>query len=437
MKHIPIRNRHRAASSAVILRRATLPLGLAGAVLTALASPVFAQTQQVKPPIAVYWMNVETSAGMGIAMPAMPGMAGMLPANMQGGKRMKLDLGSSQSSGGAPRADHTIPAGLSMGSSLPLLTPQTERAQAGRPEREEGTFEPPKGRMLIYWGCGETIRAGQPVVIDFAKLGSAEGGRAMRARNVTRPSGPAAGRSRTYGEWPNRENSTAVPQRASLQGEHIVVGSYSPEIKFSVDDRHDFMAPVAFDPVRKTGAGAFQVKWQSIPTAIGYFATAAGQGENQNDHVMWSSSEVQEMGHALMDYLPPAEVQRLIKERVVMTPQTTECAVPAGIFKGEASMFNFIAYGDELNVVHPPRPKDPKQVWIQEYAVKLRLKSTGMAMLGEDMGGGGRSRAGAGSRGDGGSQQQAEDRGTAPKSPVPGGSPVEQGINVLRGIFGR
>ena len=40
----------------------------------------------------------------------------------------------------------------------------------------------------------------------------------------------------------------------------------------------DFMAPVAFDPVRKSSAGAFQVKWQSIPTAIGYFATAVGQG---------------------------------------------------------------------------------------------------------------------------------------------------------------
>jgi hypothetical protein len=399
--------------------------------MATIATSGFAQTQQVKPPIAVYWMSVETSAGMGIAMPA--GMGGLLPANMQGGKRMKLDLGSSQSAGGSPRADHTIPAGLSMGQSLPLLTPQSERTQATRPEREsEGNFEPPKGRMLLYWGCGEAIRAGQPVVIDFAKLGSTEAARAFRARSVTRPSGPAAGRSRTYGEWPNRENSTAVPPRASLQGEHIIVGSYAPEIKFAVDERHDFMAPVAFEPMRKTAAGAFQVKWQSIPTAIGYFATATGQGESQNDVVMWSSSDVQEMGPALMDYLPPSEVQRLIKERVVLTPQTTECAVPAGIFKSDASMLNFIAYGDELNVVHPPRPKDPKQVWVQEYAVKVRLKSTGMAMLAEGDTGG-RARAGAASRNEP-SSQQAEDRGT-PR--LPGGTPVEQGINVLRGIFGR
>jgi hypothetical protein len=406
------------------------------AIAAALASPVFAQTQQVKPPIAVYWMSVETSAGMGMTMPA--GMGGLLPAGMQGGKRMKLDLGSAQNASGAPRANHAIPAGLTMGQSLPLLTPQTERAEGSRPdESSDSTFERPKGRMLIYWGCGETIRAGQPVVVDFAKMGTQDAAKAFRSRSISRPSGPAPGRNRTYGDWPNRENSTAVPQQASLVGEHTVAGNYSPEIHFAVSERYDFMAPVAFEPVRKTAAGAFQVKWQSIPTATGYFATAMGQAENQSDVVMWSSSDVQEMGHALMDYIAPAEVQRLIRERIVMSPQTTECAVPAGIFKGEGAMFNFIGYGDELNVVHPPRPKDAKQTWEQQYAVKLRLKSSGMTMLAEgDMSGGGRAR-GPG-RSDA-SSQQPDERG-APAQPArapTGADAVQEGINVLKGLFGR
>ena len=119
-----------------------------------------------------------------------------------------------------------------------------------------------------------------------------------------------------------------------------------------------------------------------------------------------------------------------------MTAQTTDCAVPAGIFKSDGAMFNFIAYGDELNVVHPPRPKDPKQTWVQEYAVKLRLKSTGMTMLAEgDMGGGSRR---AGGRAAPAEQPRADERTAAPPaSPIPGGTPVEQGINILRGIFGR
>ncbi|MGZ5091243.1 MAG: hypothetical protein ACXWCY_14545 [Burkholderiales bacterium] len=404
-------------------------VAIAGAIFVVVAIPVSAQNQ-VKPPIAVYWVSAETNAGMGMAMPT--GMGGMMPPGMQGGKRLKLDLGSAQSASGEPRADHAIPANLNMGNSLPLLTPQGERPQ-GRPEQQsDPRYEQPKGRMLIYWGCGETIRAGQPVIVDFAKLGSQDAAKAFRSRNVSRPTGPAAGRNRTYGEWPNRQNGTAVPAQASLQGDHVVAGNYSPEIRFAVDDRHDFMAPVAFDPVRKTSAGAFQVTWQSIPTAIGYFATAVGQGETQNDVVMWSSSDVQEMGQALMDYLPPAEVQRLIKEKVVMTPQTTECSVPAGIFKGEGAMLNFIGYGDELNVVHPPRPKDPKQVWEQQYAVKVRLKSTGMTMLTErDMG----NRARAPGRGADTSGQQADERST-PRAPSPADA-VKEGVNVLRGIFGR
>ena len=406
---------------------------IAGAGLLAFALPVSAQTQQVKPPIAVYWLSVETAGGMGLALP--PGLGALLPSGVQGGKRMKLDLRSSQSASGEPRAAHSIPTGLAMGQSLPLVTPQVQSTQPAPARQDHPQFERPRGRMLLYWGCGETVRQGQPVVLDFANMSPEDAARVMRARNVSRPSGPGPGRSRTFGDWPNRENSTQVPAQASLRGDHVVSGNYSPEVRFTVDERHDFMAPVSFDPVRKTPAGAFQVKWQPIQTAIGYFATAMGQGGNQNDVVMWSSSEVQEMGPQLMDYLPPAEVQRLIREKVVMSPQTTECALPAGIFKSEGAMFNFIAYGEELNVVHPPRPKDPKQVWEQIYAVKVRVKSTGMTMLAEgDMSS---SRPRAPSRTDA-PGQPPEERAATPPAPAPGtGDVLQEGVNILRGIFGR
>jgi hypothetical protein len=408
---------------------------LFAAVLTlALPLPLLAQTQQIRPPIAVYWMNVETAGGMGMSVP--PGMGGFMPPGMQGGKRMKLDLGSSQQAAGEPRAAHAIPPGLSMGASLPLITPRVERAPA-RERDEEPEYERPKGRMLIYWGCGETIRPGQPVIIDFASLGTQEAARAFRSRAISRPRGPAPGRNRTYGTWPNQQDSTAIPQAGSLVGDHAISGNYSPEIRFSVGERHDFMDAVAFDPVHKTPGGAYAVKWKSIPTATGYFATAMGQGDNQNDMVTWSSSEVQEMGQVLMDYIPPAEVERLIREKVVMSPQTTECTVPSGIFKSEASMFNFIAYGNELNLVHPPRPKDIKQVWEQEWAVKLRLKSTAMTMLAEGEGGGRRRGRSAAAEPAAPPAQQKEAppaQADKPQAPDPAEA-VQEGVKALRGIL--
>ncbi len=398
-----------------------------------------AQTQQVKRPIAVYWMSVETAGGMGMEMPL--GMGGLMPPGMQGGKRLKLELGSSQQASGDPRAAHAIPAGLAMGESLPLVTPlaasRVERAPT-REHDEEREFEPPKGRMLIYWGCGETVRAGQPVIIDFANLSAQEAGRVFRARGISRARGPAPGRNRTYGTWPTQDNSRPVPPEGALRGDHVISGNYSPEMRFAVGDRHDFMEAVAFDPVQKTAAGAFAVKWKSVPTATGYFATAMGQGDTQNDFVTWSSSEVQEMGQVLMDYIAPAEVDRLIREKVVMPPQTTDCTVPAGIFKSDAAMLNFIAYGNELNLVHPPRPKDPKQTWEQVWAAKLRLKSTAMTLLAEN--------AGRAPRGGSSTRQRsaepaapAQDRPPAqaekPQAPTAPDA-VKEGVKALRGILG-
>jgi len=187
------------------------------------------------------------------------------------------------------------------------------------------------------------------------------------------------------------------------------------------------------------------VKWKPVSTATGYFATAMGRGDGETDVVMWSSSEEQIMGQVLMDYISPGEVDRLIREKVVMSPQTTECTVPAGIFKGEGSMLNFIAYGNELNLVHPPRPKDPKQVWEQLWAVKVRLKSTAMAMLteGETMGQNGRSASPGRETPIDREREPVPERTPEPTPPREGDQPkpqspadaVEEGVKALRGIL--
>jgi hypothetical protein len=400
-----------------------------------LASPalVVAQQQVVKPPVAHYWMSVETAAGM--TVPGMGGlggfMAGMMGGPAQGGNRITLQLGSQRSSADSPRADHLIPSGMQMGPSLPLVTPREAPRERGERDLPEG-MEQPKGRMLIYWGCGESTRAGQPVVIDFARIGQGQTPPNMVSRRVSMPSPPSPSRARTYGDWPNQQDAKAVPAGASLRGEHQIKGNYTPDIQFSLGDGQDFMARAELATSAR-GAGATHVTWNAIPNATGYFATA--MGGDGNDMVFWSSSEVQEMGGALMDFVPPAEVARLVRERVVLAPAVTECTVPAEVVKraGGAPIFNFIAYGPEANFVHPPRPKDPKQPWEQLWAVKVRYKSTATTLLGDAAGGDerrpARTQAPAGEAG--GGQQSAEPA----QKPAP--DPLKEGVNILRGIFGR
>jgi hypothetical protein len=449
--------------------RSRLPLRAAAIVLIGAPATLGAQgppAQVVRGPVATYWVSADTRAGMGaMAGAGLGGMLGMLAGRAPEAVRsLELRLGSSQAASGPPQAAHQVPPGLGMGASLPLVSPEPVAATPSEPgERTlpQG-MEQPKGRMLIFWGCGEKVGPGQPVVIDFSKIGPGQPMPALVSREVRAPRGPAFDRSTTYGAWPNERDRQPVPAQGSLRGEHAVRGNYAPEIRFAVD-RHDFMAPAALTATRGA-TGSQQLAWKAIDGATGYFLSAVGAGAGSGggtDVVMWTSSAVQEMGAALNGYVPPAEVARLVRERVVLAPDRTDCQVPADVSAAmPAGMLNFVAYGDELDVVFPPRPADPKLPWDQQYAVKLRLKSTSITPLGDGlaglMGGGGRGAppAGAGSPAAGGAAAPAPaveaptaDTAGAPapspsSQPAPsvGGVPteaVEQGVRVLRGLLGR
>jgi hypothetical protein len=394
----------------------------------------FAQQQSVRPPIAIYWVDAATAAGFGAGM-GQGGMAGMMGRMMGGGgpqKTLDLRLGSSQALPAGPQAQHDIPPGMNMGASLPLVTPTQGRSEPA-PGLPAG-MEQPKGRMLIYWGCGDKAGPGQPVVLDFAAMASGKAPNlASRVRNL--PQGPTFGRSKSFGEWPNPQDSRAVPPEASLRGDHLVKGNYSPDIRFTVDERRDFMPAVSVSSAGVPSGGR-QVTWGAVTGATGYSLLVFGGREDGSEMVMWSSSAVQEMPGSLLDYIPPAEVARLVRERVVLPPEATTCTVPQEVMKATPmAMLQFIAYGDELNVVHPPRPQDPKVAWEQQYAVKVRLKSTAMLPLADGMEGMGR----MGRGGDTGAPQTAG--GEAAPAQGPGYNPVEEGVKeglrTLRGLIGR
>ena len=426
-----------------------------------------AQAQQVvRPPIANYWMTAATTSGFGASMAGGGGIGalmGMAMGRPQAPARtLELRLGSSQAASGPPQAEHLIPPAMAMGQALPLLTP--EPAQPRREPLERSVpqgMEQPKGRLLIYWGCGEKAGPGQPVVIDFSKVAAGQAPPNLTSRSVRAPRGPAFGVDRSFGEWPHGQERREIPADASMVGEHVVKGNYSPEIRFAVTDRHNFMPGVELNKGR-TPSGATQLTWKPLPGATGYFISAFGARDG-GDIVMWTSSAVQEMGGALSDYVPPAEAARLVREQVVLAPDRGDCTVSVEASQAmPAGMLSFVAYGDELNLVHPPRPQDPKMAWEQQWALKLRLKSTTSALLmeGADFGGSGAASRGAAARGgstppaDGGAAapagtSDASQSGTG-QAPAAGGLPglpgsaneaveqgVKEGVRVLRGIFGR
>ncbi len=414
------------------------PLALVAALAWHGDAAAQAPKQVVKPPVAQAWIDVATGAGFG--MPGM-GAGGVNPMAMLGGLFGRASGGGGNSFGqtqAAPggrwvdvtlttrnnpqlaEAEQQVPAGF-LAPALKLQSPKETQGSAPEPDDDkvvEREYERPKGKLLLYWGCGETVRAGQPRVVDFATATPADLVRVFQARRATqRGTHSAVGRP----VWPSPDDARMVPEGATLAGEHAFSGAGVPEgFRFRIPAAQDLMPPIALR--QQDQGGSTRLEWDALPTARAYFIAgmggSAGAG-GEAEMVIWTSSEQPDTGFGLLDYQTNAAVDRWLKEKVLLAPQATTCTVPKGVFTGQGAMLRMIAYGSELNLAHPPRPTDPKVPWEPQWAVKLRVKSQTMSMLGMDM---------PGMPGQGAERAPAAEQ-TEPATP---------GVkDLLKGLFGR
>ncbi|HXE50712.1 MAG TPA: hypothetical protein VN663_20220 [Ramlibacter sp.] len=428
-------------------------------------SGVGAHSQNIKPPKAQLWLDVSTGSMAGMPEIEMPaGMGGMMPGMMGGGRGGPggassygmargmsimppriLDIAFYNSLNPGVEAAQAIPPGMRMGESLPLLPPKPQ--SAGTSEREPGDvpqdIERPKGRILIYWGCGETVRPGQPRVIDLSRAGMADFGAAFAGRHAP-DRGAKVGAKHVL--FPNERNSVAIPRDSSLVGEHQVKGPGVPaSMKFTLSEAQNLMPAIQLNSTGKV-QDSIALSWTPVPYARAYYLHA--MSSSGNDMVMWSSAETPDTGMGLFDYLPNGTIAQWTKDRVLLGSDVNRCAVPKGIFapapgaRDEATaMLRMIAYGGESNFAHPPRPTDPKATWEPEWAVRVRVKAHTMAMLGQEQ----ESSAGRASARRRGAEQRGAEQAPAvsPSEPAQeqqtGESPMLP-INpgaILKGLFGR
>jgi hypothetical protein len=370
---------------------------LAGAGLTALAggAAALAQARGGTGP-AIYWMSADTASGMaamaaGMGQSGRPSAGAVMGQMFGGGGRggrssyvhnLTLQLGSPRRPAGAPSAEHVPPAGLQAGQVLPLLSPAAAPRTTG-PAQPWGQMERPRGRMLIYWGCGEHVRPGQPAVIDFASMAAGRMPPAFANLALKPMTPPSPATSATYGEWPNERSETRVPAGGSLVGEHVVRGNYSPEIRFALGAGQDFLAPVTLTSNGAGASGSIPLVWRPVPGARAWFGAVMGAAQN-GDFVIWTSSETQAAMMAF-DYVAEADLARLVQSRVLLPATADRCTVPAEVARAAPqSMLSLIAFGGESNFSQP-RPAAAPRTWKPEWTVKLRTKSTHMGLLGMNM----------------------------------------------------
>ena len=359
-------------------RKMAIALGTGMIVLATL--PVIAQRAPSSGPVARYDMRAGTVTGVGAQG---SGMGGAMSMAFGGGgdksqKELYLRLGSSAlPASGAPKADHFMPSVAKLGKSVALATPKEERGPSDQmPGQREG--QKPTGKIYVFWGCGEHAPKGQPVVIDFAKLSAGAMPPGMWSSTVQRDWGPNLTNSKTFGRWP-AEDHKFVKGDSSLLGPHRVAGNYSPEMAFTLTK--DFMAPLRTSATANP-SGSTLLSWNAVPGTTGYsaflFGGKMGQGGQMGDMVMWTSSASRQFGGGLTDWLSPAQVAALVKDRTVMPPSATTCTVPVEVRKvaPDFRVGMMTAFGPEEDFAYPPRPADPKAAWNLQWTARIRHRST-------------------------------------------------------------
>jgi hypothetical protein len=411
-----------------------------GALAAAAIVAGTAAAQTVKPPQAQAWIDVATFSGLGVPMAGMGGdgspmsaLGGMFgTAGSAGSADNRFGQTQSGSAGrwvdvtlyarnnpALAEAQQAVPATF-MSPALKLQAPRDSRP-APEPDDDrvvEQDHERPKGRLLLYWGCGSSVRGGQPKVLDMASASAADLAAFFVSRRATqRGAHSAAGRP----VWPSPADARRVPDGASLVGEHAFSGTGVPAaFRFQIPAAQDLMPPLQVQQTDQAGALALQ--WNALPTARAYFVAGMGAGR-PDEMVIWSSSELPDTGFGLIDYQTNAAVDRWLREKVLLPPTSTQCTVPKGVFPGEGAMLRVIAYGNELNLAYPPRPADPKATWEPVWAVKLRVKSVAMVMPGMPAMG----------------SMPSADRGDdkPPGQPADKEEPALKPMDLLKGILGR
>ncbi|WP_374610211.1 hypothetical protein [Thermomonas sp.] len=389
-----------------------------------------ASSQQNKNPPTNLYIDVLTHN-----MAGMPGMGGMMgglggfmarrmggadtgkptyPTTRAGGMTGQyLDIALHNSLKPGIEAADQIPGGLKLGKSLTLIPiDPTKPTQGSTPP---GRIPDVTVKITEYWGCGASVRKGQPKVASFTikggnksidpnnPMGSMQGVDFQQSGSLSKTI-PVQDRDIDlkpgWVYWPNRKHGKQVPNGARLAGDHRITGDGIPaSMQFQVQETADFMPKLA---LRTQGemTDAIGLSWPTVERARGYHITGMHMqvlGENSYAMTLWSSAEVPGAGQDLHTNLSAGQLDKWLKQKVLLASTATSCTIPKGIFAGTSNvegqqatmpgMLSMTAYGPESWITYPPKPADPKLPWNPEWSVRLRARSSASAILGLDFGG--------------------------------------------------
>lgn len=363
------------------LDRRTLLLGACGSLV---ATAARAQEKRDQSYLALWAttqnMSLPGLPGLpkGLKLEDLPPEAAAAFAALTGGRReLEVRLWSPGAAPAGATANLDIPAGLSLGPTLPLEInrPEVRKAQAEKIEIPKEYRITDDFEIRQYWGCSETVLPGQPRIWRLGDLPVAE--REAWKRLSSGGLGMLEKPDWTEAVWPNSKSGVgrnpAMVKPGSLKGEHKLRTSYLGDAAFRVTDPVDFLDPVVFtspEPGKADLKRSIRLSWKPIPNALGYHVMAVCP-KGRKLLIMWSAGKNAEGLNGGQQFPQMSEVKELVARGVYLAPDVNACNIPAGIFEGATNaMVTLTAYGPGQAFENPNSP-----------SIRVQTRSMGMLSL--------------------------------------------------------
>ncbi len=265
------------------------------------------------------------------------------PAFNTAAKSVTLDLYSTARATDQSRAEMALPEGLGVGGAAKLHIDPTYYAlpSSNTPDTTAPTGEDSQVKVYTYWGCGDNVQPGQPRSAD-SNVSAAPGVSAEPL--VKTPETPVG----SFAYWPGRGDQP-VKKNASAPGVYSLTTDYCGNTAVTLDKDQDFLMPIELvSPKRDIKSGEpTRIEWKPVPNAVGYVLNA--YGGNKNATITWTSSKrPDDVASLEISPLTENDVKKLIEKGVMLPPATTNCTIPAGIFKGaNSAVLTITAFGKD------------------------------------------------------------------------------------------
>lgn len=295
----------------------------------------------------LFIITVSTARFIFPGMPAIPGAPEI--AKPPGVRSLSIELASDAASARGAKVTVAVPEGLKAGTTIDLLIDPRAGKPAAKPE-------PTKVKLFEYWGSGREIGANQPKI-------TAPGAVQTDALADQIP-------DKTYAYWPAVDAKPLEDDAATI-GDYTLTTDFCGSTSVTLANQQGFL-----DPVNITSAQSepdldkpIVIRWKPVANAAGYLLNAYGGDAKQT--ITWTSSAKTELARGI-EYMPVSkeDLEKFIKEGVLIPSYVVSCTIPAGVFKGSASVMLVVtAVGKDM-----VQTKDGIETWVI-------VRSTGSVVL--------------------------------------------------------